>query len=292
VIGGVLAALAALPVLGLAVPSQADMAVTTTASPAPVSGGGEVTYHMTVTNFGPGTATHVTLEDTLPADFTLRSATPSQGTCTGTTCDLDMVRSGESATVDIVAATPCASLTRTNTARATAATNDPHPANDVASTQTSVVTPCSAVTVQAARGDVVTTNPDNGKLGTNGVWEQIGLTAGASGTVRLQASQQPTCEDIHTLIAETQAPPTDAASPHRLRLVFAAGCVPGSTPAEQMKALVPQVSENGGPFVVVPKCKTLTPLKPVPSCVGGITIFADRSAEVIIWTTGNSSWRV
>src|SRR5262249_36999795 len=62
--------------------TAADLVLTKTVdNPMPVFGS-LVTYTVIVTNKGPGEATHVVMEDTLPAGLIFVSATPSQGTVT------------------------------------------------------------------------------------------------------------------------------------------------------------------------------------------------------------------
>jgi uncharacterized repeat protein (TIGR01451 family) len=61
-------------------PSTAvDLAVSKTASPNPVLAGSNLTYLVTVTNHGPGTASGIILTDTLPPEVSLVSAKPSLG---------------------------------------------------------------------------------------------------------------------------------------------------------------------------------------------------------------------
>ena len=68
--------------------SNADLSITKTGS-AFVQSGGSITYNITVQNAGPANASNVMVNDPLPAGETLVSATPSQGTCSGTvTCSL------------------------------------------------------------------------------------------------------------------------------------------------------------------------------------------------------------
>ena len=131
-----------------------DMSITKTASPEPVARGGTLTYHMVVTNNGtpamPATTSGVTLTDVLPAGVTFVSATPSSGTCSGTStvvCKLGIFSTGATATVDIVVTAPNVSGTITNTASVAAATSDPTPGNNTATATTTVgmVMPTGAV---------------------------------------------------------------------------------------------------------------------------------------------------
>ena len=143
-----------------AVTPVANLAITKTDAPDPVAVGSPLTYTLTATNNGPSPATGVTVTDTLPANVTFVSATPSQGTCTqagGTvTCPLGALASGASATVTIQV-TPTAAAggtTLTNTAQVTANEADPNPANNTA-TATTAVTPAADLAVLSK-----TDNPD------------------------------------------------------------------------------------------------------------------------------------
>jgi uncharacterized repeat protein (TIGR01451 family) len=73
----------------------------------PYTVGSDVTYRITVTNGGSADSTTVTLTDTLPAQLSWVSSTPSTGSCSqaaGTvTCNMGVLAAGASATVDIVA---------------------------------------------------------------------------------------------------------------------------------------------------------------------------------------------
>jgi uncharacterized repeat protein (TIGR01451 family) len=115
-----------------------------------VAVGQNITYNITVTNNGPVNATGVTVTDTLPAATTYVSATPSQGTCGGTTtvtCNLGTIVNGANATISIVA-TANSSGTISNTATVSANERDTAPANNssTASTTANVIT-CAAPTI-------------------------------------------------------------------------------------------------------------------------------------------------
>ncbi|HEV7764079.1 MAG TPA: DUF11 domain-containing protein [Thermoanaerobaculia bacterium] len=79
----------------------ADLTITKTGPPS-VPTGGQINYTITVDNGGPDSATNVVATDILPAGVTFVSATPSQGSCSGTTtvtCTLGTIANGASATI-------------------------------------------------------------------------------------------------------------------------------------------------------------------------------------------------
>ena len=72
----------------------ANLVLTLTDNPDPAAAGGELLYTLLITNNGPDNATGVVATNVLPAGVTLISATPSQGTCSGTTtvtCNLGAI---------------------------------------------------------------------------------------------------------------------------------------------------------------------------------------------------------
>jgi uncharacterized repeat protein (TIGR01451 family) len=152
-----------------------DMSITKSDSPDPVAPGGTLTYHLTVTNNGmptmPATTSGVTLTDVLPAGVTFVSATPSSGTCSGTstvTCKLGIFPSGATATVDIVVTAPNAAGTLTNTATVAAATTDPNLSNNTDTEMTTVaLVPTSAVSrkIHGAAGTFDVNLPLSGTVG-------------------------------------------------------------------------------------------------------------------------------
>jgi len=71
--------------IGVASGTQADLSVTNSGSPNPVSAGNNIIYTQSVTNNGPATATAPQLSETLPANTTIVSlAGPAGWTCTTT----------------------------------------------------------------------------------------------------------------------------------------------------------------------------------------------------------------
>ncbi len=143
---------------------QADLAITKTDSPDPVTVGSPLTYTITVTNNGPNQATSATVSDTLPAGTALVSATASQGTCSGTTtvtCSLGAINAAASATVTIVVlVTSSASSTLTNTATVSGAPTDPNTANNSATATTTVSGSADLAVTKSDSPDPVTAGED------------------------------------------------------------------------------------------------------------------------------------
>jgi uncharacterized repeat protein (TIGR01451 family) len=121
-------------------PPSADLAISKSDSPDPVTVGNPLTYTITVRNNGPSAATGVMMTDSLPATLTLVSAISGQGNCTGTatvTCNLGTLSNGGSVTVTIVV-TPTQVGGISNTATVTAAETDPDASNNSATEITTI----------------------------------------------------------------------------------------------------------------------------------------------------------
>jgi uncharacterized repeat protein (TIGR01451 family) len=125
--------------------SGADLAISKTDSPDPVSVGTFLTYTLEVTNNGPGGASSVGATDLLPKNTVLRSARTGHGKCTQprprkVVCNLAELSDGETATVTIlVRPTKKGSIVNTATVQASQPI-DRDPANNTA-TATTEVTP-------------------------------------------------------------------------------------------------------------------------------------------------------
>lgn len=125
----------------------ADLAVSKTDTPDPVTMGGNVTYTVVVSNNGPGTAVNVGVTDPLPNGTTFVSCSISLGSCSGpsvgsngtVTATIGNMGPLGSVTMTIVAnVTAGAGTTISNTATASSATPDPDPANNNGTAATSV----------------------------------------------------------------------------------------------------------------------------------------------------------
>jgi uncharacterized repeat protein (TIGR01451 family) len=125
-------------------PPTADLSVTKTDAPDPVTVGSNLTYTVTVTNNGPDAATGVTLTDALPAGVTFVSVTPVAPTCTQAggvvACDLGTLASGANTTVTIVV-TPTQAGEISNGVTVTGKESDPDTENNTATAGTTVNPP-------------------------------------------------------------------------------------------------------------------------------------------------------
>jgi uncharacterized repeat protein (TIGR01451 family) len=110
---------------------KTDLTLVKTDSPDPVERGGALTYSITVSNVGSAAAEHVVVTDTLPADVTLISATPTQGSCNLNVCLLGTIEAGQAAGIAIVVTVNTdAKATFTNLACAAMSTFDKNPDNN------------------------------------------------------------------------------------------------------------------------------------------------------------------
>ncbi|HXH77399.1 DUF11 domain-containing protein [Nocardioides sp.] len=130
-----------------AVSEEADVSITKTATPDPVTAGNQVSYTLTASNAGPSAAAGVQIVDTLPSGVTLVSRTSSSGTCSFTsptlTCEVGALAgsgAGSTATVTVVVRVPPGSdaTSLVNVARVSTTTSDPNTSNNVASVSTGV----------------------------------------------------------------------------------------------------------------------------------------------------------
>jgi len=128
--------------------APADLSVSKSDSPDPVTVRGQLTYTITVRNDGPGGAAGVMLVDTLPPTALFVSSTPTQGACVReegkgrsggvVTCALGALAAGDSATVTIVVS-PTREGTITNSATVHANEPDQDPADNTAAETTAVL---------------------------------------------------------------------------------------------------------------------------------------------------------
>ena len=137
---------------------EADLSITKTDSPDPVTAGNQLTYTLTVNNAGPSDAQNVVVTDTLPAEVTLVSVTSSQGGCAALPCNLGTITSGGFATVTITVTVNSDVTTSplSNTADVTSSTSDPDGTNNSSTSSTAVNTSADVSITKADSPDPVT----------------------------------------------------------------------------------------------------------------------------------------
>jgi uncharacterized repeat protein (TIGR01451 family) len=135
-----------------------DLSITKSDRPDPVAIGNSLTYSLVVRNNGPGSATGVTVTDTLPVGVTFVSSSATQGTCSGTNvvaCDVGSLAKGASATITIVVSV-IRDGTIGNTADVTGNEFDPNLNNNTATSVTNTVEPDLVPSIADPCGLVVT----------------------------------------------------------------------------------------------------------------------------------------
>jgi uncharacterized repeat protein (TIGR01451 family) len=187
--------------------TAADLSVTKTDSPDPVEAGGDITYTITVTNNGPGSAGNGVLTEAVPSGTTFVSisgasmggptgeceVTPELGSTGQIECSLPTLASGDVVTYTLtvhVLETENNGATITNTASVGSSTNaDPNPANDSATATTAVHASADLVATSSDSPDPVfaganltyTINvADNGPASAHGVTLADALPAGTT----------------------------------------------------------------------------------------------------------------
>jgi len=154
----------------------ADLRLTQSDSPDPVSVGNTLVYTLSVVNHGPSDATGVTLVDHVPGQATLGTIVPSQGNCSGTntiTCYLGALTDSATATVTVVV-TPTVAGVITNTASVTQSELDPNIGDNTAEESSGVNNPLPAL---------VGINPQSAVLGSPGFTLVVSGTQFVNGAV-------------------------------------------------------------------------------------------------------------
>jgi len=111
-------------------PNDVDLKIAKNAAPIPAIVGSNLTYTITVTNAGPGTASNVVVTDTVPDGTTFVSVSTGCSELSGTiTCNLGTLTDGQSTNVTVVVI-PTMAGTVTNTASVSADEADVFPADN------------------------------------------------------------------------------------------------------------------------------------------------------------------
>src|SRR6202020_1701445 len=164
--------------------TQADLALTTSATPSAVYAGNNITYLQSITNNGPAASTGVIFTEATPTNTTFQSVlAPAGWTCTspavggtGTvTCNDPTLAASTSADIVVVLNVPpsVTAASITSASSVTATTSDPNTANN----STSVVTPVGIAC------DLSVTNsgsPSPVTAGSNIIYTQVVTNSGPS----------------------------------------------------------------------------------------------------------------
>ena len=133
-------------------------------APDPAARGGVLTYNVTVNNVSDVAAENVTVTDALPAGVTLISATPSQGSCQGTTCSLGTIGAHQAAAIAyVVTVDTDAPNTLTNVACVASSTSDSDLTNNCDEEDTHIPG------IPTALGETATPQPPAGLPPTGGL---------------------------------------------------------------------------------------------------------------------------
>jgi uncharacterized repeat protein (TIGR01451 family) len=193
---------------------SADLAITKTAAAGPYVSGASLQYTITVSNAGPQAATNVVVTDVLPAGTAFVSATPTQGTCTGTTtvtCSLGTIANAANATITLTLTLPSVAGSVSNTASVAASESDPNPANNAAISTITTVVVSKSFTGPTATGSGTATATFTGG----------GVTCGFTKSVFIPVTGG---------VGSPPAPPSGTWSfPQGLFDFALANCTPGST---------------------------------------------------------------
>jgi uncharacterized protein (TIGR03437 family) len=133
--------------------TSADLSITKSDSPDPVTTGTDVTYTIVVTNNGAANAQSVVVTDNLPGSVSFVSCSANNGgVCGGSgnnrTITFSSLSSGSTATIALVCtASGAAGSTITNAATVSSSTSDANASNDSASSTTTVQAPVPALSI-------------------------------------------------------------------------------------------------------------------------------------------------
>jgi hypothetical protein len=140
---------------GKCVPAATDLTVTPTVAPSSVAAGGALAFTTTITSVAAGSATNVTLTQSLPSNVALNGTpTSTQGSCSGTTvitCTIGTIAPGATITVTINTTASTAG-TATSAASVSLTETDSTPANNNASVSATITGSSLTVTNNANSG--------------------------------------------------------------------------------------------------------------------------------------------
>ncbi len=174
--------------------TQADLALSTVATPSSVYAGNNITYTQTITNNGPATATNVSFTEATPANTTYQSiSTPAGWSCTtpavgatGTiTCTTTNLAASASAnmviTMGVASSVGKGPTTATSTVSETG-TTDPNLTNNTTTVVTDIADQCALVVTNSG-------NPNTVLAGNNITYTQTVMNSGPSNCANVQFTE-------------------------------------------------------------------------------------------------------
>ena len=162
--------------------ASADLSITKTGTPDPVTVGGNVTYTITVTNQGPDAADAVIVTDPLDARLSFVSADQGGTESAGVvTWDLGQLSNGASRVLTVIATVESDHTLLVNTATVTSSTPDPNLANDQASATIDPIDPSAVDTDLSVKKTVDSTHPSAGDTLTYAIVAHNGGPGDATG---------------------------------------------------------------------------------------------------------------
>ncbi|MGQ0608035.1 MAG: nidogen-like domain-containing protein [Chloroflexota bacterium] len=275
-----------------AVPT-ADLSVTQTDEPDPVTAGNGVEYLVTVTNNGPDTATEVTLVDTIPEGSTLIAVDDEGCSVEGdtVTCDLGSLGpEGGSASVSIVVGAPTVSseTTMTNSATATAAEFDPNAADntsdEVTTIQPAPSDPDVATGFVSDEGGTVSTGAGKGPSKKDPMTTAVTVPPGFPGVVTIVEGPITSCAPGFTCFgqeANITAPETTTDTPLELTFRFHE-----STVKTGRLATIVMFHDN----VLVPRCTGPAGVAQPDPCISSVSLVRGV-VNVVVLSSENGTWR-
>ncbi|MFZ0309284.1 MAG: C25 family cysteine peptidase [Candidatus Sulfotelmatobacter sp.] len=221
----------------VATAGQADLALSTAATPLSVFAGNDITYTQTVTNNGPAAATTATFTEAIPANTTFVSVSAPVGwSCTTTTsviCTDPSLAAGASADIIVVVNVAPSVTVATITANSSvsSATSDPNLANNSTTVNTTVATAC----------DLAVTNsgtPSPVAAGGNITYTQVVTNNGPSNCSTVAFNE---AIPANTTFSSYSGPP-----PGWTCTSFAAGCTNPSVAPGSISTFTVVVTVNAG----------------------------------------------
>jgi uncharacterized repeat protein (TIGR01451 family) len=123
-------------------PPSANLVLTGSDSPDPVTTGARLTYSFAVSNHGPDTATAAVFSNTLPSGLGSIAASSSQGSCSSgspVVCTLGNLASGQSVSISVSGVVTAAAGRLVDTATVTSGVTDPDGSNNSLTLETAML---------------------------------------------------------------------------------------------------------------------------------------------------------